>query len=51
MAWVWARIKGSIFFANFTIEKLAKVLVFTPLCIARPLAVIQNEHLKIKRKL
>jgi len=37
MAWVWAKIKGSFFFANFTIEKLTKVLIFTPLCIAKPL--------------
>ena len=39
MAWVWAKMKGLIFFANFTIEKLTKVLICTPLCIARPLIV------------
>ena len=37
MAWVWARIKGSVFFANFTIEKITEVLICTPLCIAIPL--------------
>jgi len=40
MAWVWAKMKGLIFFANFTIEKLTKVLICTPLCIAKPLAII-----------
>jgi len=38
MAWVWAEMKGSVFFANFTIEKLTKVLICTPLFIARPLS-------------
>jgi len=38
MAWVWAKMKGSTFFTNFTIEKQTKVLICTPLCIAKPLA-------------
>jgi hypothetical protein len=42
MAWVWAEMEGSVLFANFTIEKLTKVLIFTPLCIARPLPNIEN---------
>jgi len=42
MAWIWAEMKGSIFFANFTIEKITKELICTPLCIARPLGNIQK---------
>ena len=42
MACVWAEMKGSIFFANFTIEKITKVLICTPLCIAKPLAFIMT---------
>jgi len=46
MAWVWAKMKGSTFFANFTIEKLTKVLICTPLCIARPLPKIYDRNKK-----